>query len=109
MKSLLTIFALGFALLLGLSACRNKSRSIDAQRLHVIISREIAIGDAEQKLLQFYKDYEWSFEYDKWKNAYTSSFIIDRRNGVLSHMVIVEVRLTDGRKVATVDCRDAVK
>ena len=100
---------LGLLAILSVLSCRDSRQSIDAQCFNAIISREVKAGDSEQRLLEFYKAYDWRFSYDKWTNAYRSSFIIDNRNNILAHMVTVEVLLDKGKKIREINVIDGTK
>ena len=109
MKNLYALSVLSLAMLLCVSSCKNSDRSIDAERLNAIITREVKMGDSEQRLLEFYKAYDWGFGYNKLANAYRSSFVIDNRNNILAHMVVVEVLLDKEKRVREINVTDAMK
>ena len=109
MGKLFVFSVLGFVASFSALSCRNSKQSLDADRLNLIIAREVKVGDSEQRLLEFYAAYDWRFGYDKWTNAYRSSFIIDNRNNILAHMVTVQVLLTKEKTIREITVIDSLK
>ena len=60
-------------------------------------------------LLAFLKNQGWTYDYDKWNNAYLTGIVVDQKDGHILHSVTVKIAMTLEGKVKDIVVGDAYK
>jgi hypothetical protein len=109
MRNIVRYLPLFLAILLFASACTERARSKDADYILDVFSKHISIGDSKEKLIGFYKQQGWVYDYDKWQHAYLTGVVVKEKDGHALHTVTVKVDMTDDDKVKSFEIGDAWK
>jgi hypothetical protein len=117
-KSLMIVLGVAAIAVLGLSVFawlgprreidrRQISLSEECKRLQQVISREIKVGDSEEKLRSFFEAQNWDFDYEKRDNTYGARIAVEKKDGMTVHSIIITVALDQNKAVKRIHAVDS--